>query len=34
MKDRVNILKLVGIIFTSFMLVILLDLAFKAIVIG
>ncbi|TDN82759.1 hypothetical protein DET49_12323 [Salegentibacter sp. 24] len=30
MKDQINILKLIGIIFTSLMLVILLDFALKA----
>jgi len=34
MKDRINILKLVGIIFTAFILVIFLDLALKAILAG
>ncbi len=34
MKDRINTLKLVGIIFTALMLVIFLDFALKAIVAG
>ncbi|SHM64026.1 hypothetical protein SAMN05878281_1390 [Salegentibacter salegens] len=34
MKDRINILKLVGIIFSALMLVIILDFALKAIVAG
>ncbi len=34
MKDRINILKLVGIIFTALMLVIFLDFALKTIVLG
>jgi len=34
MKDRINILKLVGIIFTALMLVIFLDFALKAIFLG
>lgn len=34
MKDRINILKLVGIIFTAFMIVVFLDYALKAIVLG
>ena len=34
MKDRINILKLVGIIFTALMLVIFLDFALKTIFLG
>jgi|TARA_R100001369_G_scaffold71318_1_gene99176 hypothetical protein len=34
MKDRINILKLVGIIFTAFMLVVFLDQALEVIVLG